>query len=654
MRYWVYINDKVSGPFEQEKIVKLAGFTPQTLVCSEIIQEGEAQEWIPAENVLDNLKQPVSSQGQNNEELVKKIDSLSQEIGQLRKDIEVFMLTQATVSGGVHAEDVPTATTAVSESRNTHFPAAALAEREPANAPKYEEPKLTDVPALKPSEVDSVENIPAEQEAQSLFKTPTQTDPSPVAAAPVIEAQPAAAPAEEKKESIVDTFVSDAPVVPELEVKPFGTSPAQTTPFSAAASLNPIFTSEPEPAAAPAIKPEAAAEPVIEPAPAAESAPQAAPAEDEDVIASALDSLYKTPAQQPRSLEAQDIFAEKELSMDAPEPSEIPAQAEIPASVQQTLSSAEIPVQPAYAAPQMTAEPAVQTRVPGEVQEVSLDEATSLISDFIPPNSAGGAAPAVKEIKGETSASSQPGGMEEGLPPHVITAPLVKRVKPSDIKTSPLLARSDRPLSVTEELIGGSNAAGPMDMVQEGNFEDDGYGEKKSPLKKIFALIIVLFIVAAAYLGAVFMKMLPDTFGLFNKNISAPVTAAPTPVQGNASGVPSAPVMTPESEADFALESAKDYVLPSGATLLELISARHPMVSDLVSWSVEKVPSAGNGTLFSITAAVPPEREGMLANYYRFDYDVAADTLTPTTTESRNILTPPPAAAAVPALPGRM
>lgn len=53
MRYWVYINDKVDGPYEEDKLVSLEGFTPETLICSEEIEEGGSQEWVKASSIFE-------------------------------------------------------------------------------------------------------------------------------------------------------------------------------------------------------------------------------------------------------------------------------------------------------------------------------------------------------------------------------------------------------------------------------------------------------------------------------------------------------------------------------------------------------------------------------------------------------------------------
>ena len=44
MRYWVYINDKVDGPYDETNLVTLQGFTPDTLICSEEVASNGGQE----------------------------------------------------------------------------------------------------------------------------------------------------------------------------------------------------------------------------------------------------------------------------------------------------------------------------------------------------------------------------------------------------------------------------------------------------------------------------------------------------------------------------------------------------------------------------------------------------------------------------------
>ncbi|WP_428075958.1 hypothetical protein [Candidatus Avelusimicrobium luingense] len=61
MKYWVYINNKVTGPFTAGKLVTLNGFTPDTLICSEDAANSGNQEWVKASTVFE-FEQPAPVQ----------------------------------------------------------------------------------------------------------------------------------------------------------------------------------------------------------------------------------------------------------------------------------------------------------------------------------------------------------------------------------------------------------------------------------------------------------------------------------------------------------------------------------------------------------------------------------------------------------------
>ena len=62
MRYWVYINDKVEGPFEEDKLVTLNGFTPDTLICAEDTSNSGNQEWVKASSIFEFDQDPAPQQ----------------------------------------------------------------------------------------------------------------------------------------------------------------------------------------------------------------------------------------------------------------------------------------------------------------------------------------------------------------------------------------------------------------------------------------------------------------------------------------------------------------------------------------------------------------------------------------------------------------
>ena len=64
MKYWVYINDKVVGPYEEDKLAELAGFTPETLICTETGDPGTTQEWVKASALFDFADPATLTHGQ--------------------------------------------------------------------------------------------------------------------------------------------------------------------------------------------------------------------------------------------------------------------------------------------------------------------------------------------------------------------------------------------------------------------------------------------------------------------------------------------------------------------------------------------------------------------------------------------------------------
>ena len=71
MKYWVYINDKVDGPYDETKLVTLNGFSQDTLICSEEVASAGGQEWVKASSIFEFDEIPVDSVPQNATEQIK-------------------------------------------------------------------------------------------------------------------------------------------------------------------------------------------------------------------------------------------------------------------------------------------------------------------------------------------------------------------------------------------------------------------------------------------------------------------------------------------------------------------------------------------------------------------------------------------------------
>ena len=139
MRYWVYINDKVDGPYEEDKLVTLQGFTPDTLICSEEVPEGGNQEWVKASTIFefDQVEQPadqplpaeevfktqtvhndplpseqtVAPTSDVNHLLLEKIDFLTREISGLQTKLDDMKIKLDAAISSAHFASQPTADT---------------------------------------------------------------------------------------------------------------------------------------------------------------------------------------------------------------------------------------------------------------------------------------------------------------------------------------------------------------------------------------------------------------------------------------------------------------------------------------------------------------------------------------------------------------
>ncbi len=160
MRYWVYINDKVDGPYDEEKLATLDGFTPETLICSEEIEEGGSQEWEKASNIFEfdeatktmtraplteeelntirgntataTTEPPVQEQTQqtagSTQLLIEKIDNLTREIEGLKNKLDAALAAAAAA--------------------HTAAPAPTIAPASHASEPVTEEALITNTESL--------------------------------------------------------------------------------------------------------------------------------------------------------------------------------------------------------------------------------------------------------------------------------------------------------------------------------------------------------------------------------------------------------------------------------------------------------------------------------------------------------------------------
>lgn len=124
MRYWVYINDKVVGPYDEDKLGVLEGFTPETLICAEDVAGAGSQEWVKASSVFEfdvAAAQPAApapavpapaaavapaahaQDAANTQLLIQKIDNLTQQIQGMQGKLDEAIAAQNAANEKVAA-----------------------------------------------------------------------------------------------------------------------------------------------------------------------------------------------------------------------------------------------------------------------------------------------------------------------------------------------------------------------------------------------------------------------------------------------------------------------------------------------------------------------------------------------------------------------
>lgn len=70
MKYWVYINNEIKGPFEKEELIKLEGFSNSTLICPQSGVDEDTKEWKEAvefPEIAALISEQISPQGKQPE-----------------------------------------------------------------------------------------------------------------------------------------------------------------------------------------------------------------------------------------------------------------------------------------------------------------------------------------------------------------------------------------------------------------------------------------------------------------------------------------------------------------------------------------------------------------------------------------------------------
>ncbi len=328
---------------------------------------------------------------------------------------------------------------------------------------------------------------------------------------------------------------------------------------------------------------------------------------------------------------------------------------------------------------------------PGDMTEVELKEgSTYLISDFIPPAQT----KAVDEVT-ETKTESV---MEELAPagvaavgaaavaatvamPDAITknesvqeiTPIkdeadltmskvilentikTKRGATMDIKTVPMVkepADTQRlDLTDSELDINAQHDLKAADIKQSGS----------NLTKIILGSLVALVIAAIIYIMLAYLEILPAQFNFLKKGPTAaqiqaeqaqmnemlgetveqPLpqdpfgSAQPFQLPANVENQLDPQAAAPVNPLDPVLNEVKNYVLPNGQSLQQLITAKHPAMQDMIEWSITTAVEPQN---YSVLVKVPPENPQSFKISYRFNYNTVTKALDPTISDSKNLL----------------
>ena len=262
------------------------------------------------------------------------------------------------------------------------------------------------------------------------------------------------------------------------------------------------------------------------------------------------------------------------------------------------------------------------------IDEISLDQPTSIISDYVPP-----AVTSDSPLYDE-DADSKPKvqGMEDLKNQSVVQEDVrqVKRIKPAAIKTVPMVA-SGNPIGIEENPTNIEEAV--TELKQTSTFVKG---------IKAFALIAVLLFVVLGFVYVLaFMGIIPNKYSPIH-NILDKITGPKVEETPDLQETTPVPVSANEAnetddtaaDSDDVINAVKNYAFADGSTLETKINALHGEDPDNIQWTAE--PSV-NPPYYQVVITLPPNREGYNVTY-RFNYDTENKELIPTTSESNNIM----------------
>lgn len=155
----------------------------------------------------------------------------------------------------------------------------------------------------------------------------------------------------------------------------------------------------------------------------------------------------------------------------------------------------------------------------------------------------------------------------------------------------------------------------------------------KNKMLVLGGLLVVVLI--AIYAGLAYLQLLPNSMNFINPK-QARTQQAQTEQMNEMLPAAPAPQAAPQvNPTDAVLSEVKNYALPNGMTLEQLIAARHPNAGAMMEWSISTAVDPGN---YSVMVKVPPENPQSFKLSYRFNYNTGTKTLEPTISDSKNLL----------------
>lgn len=583
-------------------------------------------------------------------------------------------------------------------SEHKDFIAEALAEAEKESQAKQAEVKAEAPAKEEPvKEAPALEGLtPVTPQQEAAIKTDL---PSPENEVPVLSNAPEAAPAKEEPVKEEAPAMSELPQIPETaapqqaDTRDMGEEVPLKTVSAMLPGLASLGGDEPQPQQPQA----AAAAPVVEQETHnTETIQELVPGAKLDKESSEVVST-KTDTQDANLISAEDLKNATAETAEAAEPAffDSPAastpapQAEAPAQTPEALPSLEpaaevqqMPVAqepaPATVEEQLTEVPAAAELektttqaeyTPNDLTEIELKEgSTYLISDFVPPAQASDFAAAaqdamarsqdalknaakdaqkadelaVEEVvpanKQQDAAAQAAPAPEMPVPGAEVTVSQIilentiktKRGAALDIKTVPMVkdpADSQRlDLSDTEL----------QDVTMQHDLKSADLTPAPKKAKTMVMAVMMVILLGAIYAGVAYLQLIPDNMNFINPKPAVSAEEQQAQMEEMLpSQEPAQPAAPQVSPADRALTEVKNYALPNGMTLEQLIASRHPNAGNMIEWTISTAVDPDN---YSVMAKVPPENPQSFKISYRFNYNTVTKALEPTISDSKNLL----------------